>query len=58
MFEELVNKLSPIFRPIARDRKEADELAEQTLMVIEGYGKGAQRSESHSLRLAPLSTHD
>lgn len=36
MFEELVNKLLPIFRPIARDRKEADELAEQTLMVIEG----------------------
>ena len=36
MFEELVNRLSPIFKPIARDRKEADELAEQTLMVIEG----------------------
>jgi TetR/AcrR family transcriptional regulator, transcriptional repressor for nem operon len=36
MFEELVNRLSPIFEPIARDRKEADDLAEQTLMVIEG----------------------
>jgi TetR/AcrR family transcriptional regulator, transcriptional repressor for nem operon len=36
MFEGLVNGLSPIFKPIARDRKEADELAEQTLMVIEG----------------------
>ncbi|HKV53841.1 MAG TPA: TetR/AcrR family transcriptional regulator [Candidatus Binataceae bacterium] len=36
IFEELVNKLAPIFRPIARRRKEADELAEQTLMVIEG----------------------
>jgi len=36
MFEELVNRLAPFFRPIARGRKEADELAEQTLMVIEG----------------------
>jgi TetR/AcrR family transcriptional repressor of nem operon len=36
MFEELANRLSPIFQPIARDRKQADELAEQTLMVIEG----------------------
>ena len=36
IFEELVNRLAPIFRPIARGRKEADELAEQTLMVIEG----------------------
>ena len=36
MFEELVNRLAPIFRPITRSRKEADELAEHTLMVIEG----------------------
>jgi TetR/AcrR family transcriptional repressor of nem operon len=36
MFEELVNRLSPIFKPIARGGKEEDELAEQTLMVIEG----------------------
>lgn len=36
MFEELVNRLAPFFRPIAHGRKEADELAEQTLMVIEG----------------------
>ncbi len=36
MFEELMNRLSPIFKPIARDRKDADELAEQTLIVIEG----------------------
>ena len=36
MFEELMNRLAPFFRPIARDRREAAELAEQTLMVIEG----------------------
>jgi TetR/AcrR family transcriptional regulator, transcriptional repressor for nem operon len=36
MFEDLVNRLAPIFRPIAGERKEATELAEQTLMVIEG----------------------
>jgi TetR/AcrR family transcriptional repressor of nem operon len=36
MFDELVEWLLPIFRPIAHDAKEADELAEQTLMVIEG----------------------
>jgi TetR/AcrR family transcriptional repressor of nem operon len=36
IFEELMNKLAPIFQPIARGRKEANELAEQTLMIIEG----------------------
>lgn len=36
IFEELVNRLAPVFRPIARGGKEAAELAEQTLMVIEG----------------------
>jgi TetR/AcrR family transcriptional repressor of nem operon len=36
IFEELVNRLAPIFQPIAHGRKEAAELAEQTLMVIEG----------------------
>jgi TetR/AcrR family transcriptional repressor of nem operon len=36
MFEELANRLTPFFRPIARDRGEAAELAEQTLVVIEG----------------------
>jgi TetR/AcrR family transcriptional regulator, transcriptional repressor for nem operon len=36
MFEELVNSLAPLFRPIARGGREAAELAEQTLMVIEG----------------------
>ncbi|MGH7935116.1 MAG: TetR/AcrR family transcriptional regulator [Candidatus Binataceae bacterium] len=36
IFEELVNRLAPIFRPIARGPKEAGELAELTLMVIEG----------------------
>ena len=36
IFEELVNRLAPIFRPLARGRREAAELAEQTLMVIEG----------------------
>lgn len=36
MFEELVDRLAPTFRPIARGGKEAQELAEQTLMVIEG----------------------
>jgi TetR/AcrR family transcriptional regulator, transcriptional repressor for nem operon len=36
MFDDLVNRLAPIFRPIARGLKEAAELAEQTLMVIEG----------------------
>ncbi|HTJ09726.1 MAG TPA: TetR/AcrR family transcriptional regulator [Candidatus Binataceae bacterium] len=36
IFEELVNRLAPTFRPIAGGAKEAEELAEQTLMVIEG----------------------
>ncbi|HLI79817.1 MAG TPA: TetR/AcrR family transcriptional regulator [Candidatus Binataceae bacterium] len=36
IFEELVNRLAPVFRPIARGGREAAELAEQTLMVIEG----------------------
>jgi TetR/AcrR family transcriptional regulator, transcriptional repressor for nem operon len=36
MFEELANRLAPVFQPIARDGREAIELAEQTLMVIEG----------------------
>ena len=36
MFDELVNRLAPVFRPIARGLKEAAELAEHTLMVIEG----------------------
>jgi TetR/AcrR family transcriptional repressor of nem operon len=36
MFDELANHLTPLFQPIARSRKEADEFAEQTLMVIEG----------------------
>jgi TetR/AcrR family transcriptional repressor of nem operon len=36
IFEELVKRLAPVFRPIARDGREAAELAEQTLMVIEG----------------------
>ncbi|GEM_PF-694965 len=36
IFAELVDRLAPIFQPITRRRKEAEELAEQTLMVIEG----------------------
>ncbi len=36
MFTELVSTLSPIFKPIARDHQEADELAMQTLIAIEG----------------------
>ena len=36
IFDELANRLAPIFRPIVRSQREASELAEQTLMVIEG----------------------
>jgi TetR/AcrR family transcriptional repressor of nem operon len=36
IFDELANRLTPIFRPITRSQREAAELAEQTLMVIEG----------------------
>ena len=36
MFEELVNKLVPVFLPIARGRTEAAELADQLLVVVEG----------------------
>jgi TetR/AcrR family transcriptional regulator, transcriptional repressor for nem operon len=36
IFEELANRWALLFRPIARSRREATELAEQTLMVIEG----------------------
>ena len=36
MFEELMNRLAPTFGPIARGGREAEELAEQLLMVIEG----------------------
>jgi TetR/AcrR family transcriptional repressor of nem operon len=36
IFAELTTRLTPIFQPIAHRPKEAAELAEQTLMVIEG----------------------
>jgi TetR/AcrR family transcriptional regulator, transcriptional repressor for nem operon len=36
LFDELVKALAPFLRPVTRDRREAAELAEQTLMVVEG----------------------
>ena len=36
IFEELVSRLAPVFQPVAHSRREAAELAEQTVMVIEG----------------------
>ncbi len=36
IFAALVQRWAPLFRPVARDPREAAALAEQTLMVIEG----------------------
>jgi TetR/AcrR family transcriptional repressor of nem operon len=36
IFEDLVSRLAPVFQPVAHNRREAAELAEQTIMVIEG----------------------
>ncbi len=36
IFEDLVNRWVPLFRPVARSPREAAALAEQALMVIEG----------------------